>query len=210
MTAVVEAEATEAAAPTEAKEPAKRGRKPESRDWNEVREDHISLAKYIQEKTGLSTTPNDVKAVFLLRGEWTNTPERVAEREAAQKLTEQEKAEKAEAKRIREAEKAKYANETPEEKAKRLEREKAIKAADRAAKRAAELQAKAEELRAAAESDSDGESEDPEADFAGVTDETPEVETEVAEVEAEEDEDEVEDDEAPAAKPARRPRKRTS
>lgn len=208
MTAVVEAEATEAAAPTEAKEPAKRGRKPESRDWSETREDHESLANYINEHTGLGINGSQVKAVFLLRGEWTNTPERVAEREAAAKLTEQEKAEKAAAKAKRDEEKAKYANETPEEKAKRQEREKAIKQAERAAKRAEELLAKANELREQAGLDSDGDDAETEA-VQDAEDSVAEV-TEDAEAAFEEADPtpEVEFSEA-EAEPARRPRKRT-
>lgn len=205
MTAVIEAEATEGTTETEAKEPAKRGRKPESRDWTETREDHESLANYINEHTDLGITGSQVKAVFLLRGEWTNTPERVAEREEAAKLTEAEKEKKAAAKAAREAEKAKYANETPEEKAVRLEREKTIKAADRATKRAEALQAKAKELREQAgldteevaeeEVESPVNDEDAEEAFA-------EVSEDVAEVSEDEPFQEAE------SKPARRPRKR--
>lgn len=209
MTAVIEAEATETVeAPAEEKaEPKQRGRKPESRDWTEVKEDHVSFANYINEKTGLGITPGQVKATFLLRGEWTNTPERVAEREAAAAATAEEKAAKAEAKRIRDEEKAKYANESEEEKAARKEREKAIKAADRATKRAEELQAKADELKRQAAIETDSTEPDAEAEFESVANDAEVEFSDVTETPAEVEVEEVEFKEA-EAKPTRRPRKR--
>lgn len=186
MTATVEAdaapEATETA--TEAKEPKQRGRKAEPRDFTVWKEDHESLANYINEHyEGVDITPGQVKAVFLIRGEWSNTPERVAAREEAARQTAEEKELAAQRKREREAEKAKYANETPEEKEARKEREKVIKQADRAAKRAAELAAKAEELKAKA-AEVDGTESDPEAEFEGVTEDATEEATEAPEAES--------------------------
>lgn len=158
MTAVIEAEATEAteANETEEKSPGKRGRKAEVRDFTVWREDHESLANYINERYDLGITPGQVKSVFLLRGEWNDTPERQAIREAAKRENAEEAEARAERRRKREEEKAKYANETPEEKEARLAREKKAKQADRAAKRAAELLAKAQGLRHEAGLDSEG------------------------------------------------------
>lgn len=153
MTVTVEAEATEQAEATENEntEGGKRGRKAEPRDFSVWREDHESFANYINERhPEVAINPAQVKAVFLLRGDWTNTPERIAEREKAAKLTEQEKAQREAKKAERAAAKALEAQLTPEQKEARKERSKAVKAAERAAKRAAELQAKAEKLAAEA------------------------------------------------------------
>lgn len=206
MTAVVEAEATESAeaTETETKEPGKRGRKPESRDFTEWREDHESLAKYINENTNpsLDITPGQVKAVFLLRGEWSDTPERKAEREAAKQAAAEAKAERDKKRAEREAEKAKYANETEEEKAARKEREKVQKQADRAAARAAELAAKAEELRKAAGLDEEGTTE---AESATKTEAEPQVEVQAEETPEVADEPVFQEAEAKPARRRKRP-----
>lgn len=103
------------------------GRKNRTRDFSKFSEVHQSLASYINNNETYQAsgqediTPNQVKAVLALRGEWADTPERKAEREAR----------KAE----REAEKAQYAGMTDEE-------IKAEKAAKRAEKQAEKLQAK--------------------------------------------------------------------
>ena len=109
MTVTVEAEATEQAeaTDTESKPAGKRGRKAEPRDFSTWREDHESFANYINERhPEVAINPAQVKAVFLLRGDWTNTPERIAQREEAAKLTEQEKAEREAKKAERAAAKA--------------------------------------------------------------------------------------------------------
>lgn len=159
MTAVVEAEATEVEATDsteETKAPGKRGRKPESRDFTEWKSDHEEFANYINSiDPTVGITPGQVKAAWLLRGDWTNSPERVAAKEARKAEDAEAAAERARKKAERDAEKAKYANETPEEKEKRLKKEKAVKAAERAKKRAAELIAKAEALVEQADVESD-------------------------------------------------------
>lgn len=180
MTAVVEAEAVEVTETEEAKAPGKKGRKPEVRDFTVWKETHESFANYVNERyPDVAITPGQVKAAFLLRGEWSNTPEALAEREQAKQANEAEKLAKAERKAQREAEKAKFAHETPDEKAARLEREKAQKAADRATKRAEELMAKAKELREKAEAalDEASDSDDAEAAFNEIV-----AEAEVADV----------------------------
>jgi hypothetical protein len=206
VTAVVEAEATETTeTATETKVPGTRGRKPESRDWTEVKQDHIDFANYINEHTGLDITPNQVKASFLLRAEWSNTPERAEAREAAKLANAEEKAERQRKAAERKAEAEKYANETPEEKEARKERTKAEKAAERAKKRADELVAKAKELREQAGLDS----ELPETEEAPAEVETEEA-TEVVEVESDTESDDAETMFSDAEKPVRRNRKRTA
>lgn len=196
MTATVEAEATEVTetdSVDENKAPGKRGRKAEPRDFSVWREDHESFANYINELyPDVAITPAQVKASFLLRGDWANTPERLAEREASKARTAEEAEARAQRKAEKEAEKALEESLSPEEKEKRKERTKAVKAAERAAKRAEELRKKAEELANEAFSE-----------------ETPETPAEIVEQEAV---DEVAGaTEAPSedAKP-RRPRKRPS
>jgi putative NIF3 family GTP cyclohydrolase 1 type 2 len=212
VTAVVEAEATETTdTATETKVPGTRGRKPESRDWTEVKQDHIDFANYINEHTNLDITPNQVKASFLLRAEWSNTPERAEAREALKNANAEEKAERARKAEERKAEAAKYANETPEEKEARKERTKTEKAAERAQKRADELIAKAKELREQAGLDTelpDSEQDEPEAiSFEN----DPEAVVEVEEVQPEVEVEEAGDAESmfsDAEKPVRRSRKR--
>lgn len=110
-------------------------------DWSICSEDNESLATFINEKTGLGITGQMVKAVAFLRKEWYHSPEQVAHREE-------------EAQR-KEAEKQKYAYETPEQREKRFEAARRLKAAEAAAKRAQELQDEVRELRIAAGLDPD-------------------------------------------------------
>ena len=160
-----------------------RGRKREVRDFTVWRDDHESFANFINENyPGVDITPGQVKAAFLLRSEWSNTPERLAEREAAREANEADKIARKERAERRKAERAKYANETEEEKAARKEREKTQKAAERAAKRAAELMAKAKELREAAGLVEEADASDPEAAFTEIAGEQPAEDT-VTEVE---------------------------
>lgn len=96
MTATVEAEAPET---TEATGKKKRGRPKgdvRERDFSKYTEAHESLANFINEdekvkEAGLEISPNLVKAVLALRGDWADTPERKAEREARKREREEEK-----------------------------------------------------------------------------------------------------------------------
>lgn len=55
----------------------RRGRRRQSRNLDEVREDHIGFANFIKTNYGLDITPSQVKAVYLLKKEWSESQERV-------------------------------------------------------------------------------------------------------------------------------------
>jgi len=109
-----------------------RGRgRTKDRDFTKFNKSHEELAAFVNEHSGLEAiTPNQVKAVLLLRTDFNDTPEQQAKRE--------------EAKKRREAEAEKYKGMTKEEIA-------AEKAAARAEKQAAALQKRVQEALAKAQ-----------------------------------------------------------
>lgn len=129
MTAVLENEATEAPETNEAPAKGKPGRK-QDRDFTKYREIHEELANYVNANSGIDpVTPNQVKALLILRSEFNQLPEQVAKRAARKEEIA--------------AEKAKYEGMDPEQ-------IKAEKAAIRAEKQAERLQQRVEEARARA------------------------------------------------------------
>lgn len=110
-------------------------------DWTVSSDDNKSLAAYIKAETGLEITGEMVKAVAFLHKPWYRSPEQVEHRKAVQ-----------EAKDI---EKAKFAYETPEQREKRFEATRRLKAAETAAEKARKLQEEVRELRLAAGLDPD-------------------------------------------------------
>ena len=101
------------------------------RDFTKFRDLHKELADYVNANSGLdAVTPNQVKAILLLRTDFNNSPEQAEK--------------KAERKAKREAEKQKYAGLTPDQ----IKQE---KAAARADKQAATLQKRVEEAMAKAQ-----------------------------------------------------------
>lgn len=117
------------------------GRKREH-DFTKYRDFHSELADYINSHpkytdAGLDpVTPNQVKAVLLLRTDHANTPERQAEREARKARLEEEKKQ--------------FEGKTPEQIAAIKQANKAKEAADKAAKKAQEAIERAERLQNAA------------------------------------------------------------
>jgi hypothetical protein len=106
------------------------------RDFTKFTPKHQELADYINAHSGLNpVSPNQIKAVLVLRSDFTNTPEQIAKRE-------QRKVELA-------AEKAKFAGMTDAQ----IKAEKAARRAEAQAQkfeaRVAEARAKAEQLRSA-------------------------------------------------------------
>lgn len=102
-------------------------------DWSVCSEDNKSLADYINARTGLSITGQQVKAVAFLRKPWYQSDERKAHREAVAERKEREK--------------AKYAYETPEQREKRFEAQRRLKSAEAAQERARKLQEEVRQLR---------------------------------------------------------------
>jgi hypothetical protein len=109
-----------------------RGRgRTKDRDFTKYNKGHEELAAFVNANSGLdAVTPNQVKAILLLRTDFNDTPEQQAKRE--------------EAKKRREAEAEKYKGMTKEEIA-------AEKAAQRAEKQAQKLQARVAEALAKAQ-----------------------------------------------------------
>lgn len=137
MTAVIEHDTNTKATGTDEQGEKKRGRKAGApRDFTKAAELHRELAAYINTnpqyiEAGLAeVSPEQVRAVLLLRADYGNTPEAAEQREAR--------------KVIREAEKAKYDGMTAEQ-------IKGEKAAVRAEKQAAKLEARIAEIKAKAE-----------------------------------------------------------
>lgn len=144
MTATVEALDTEAVQEANT-EGARRGRKTD-RDFKAVKPVHEKFAEWVKETYGVEIDPVSVKAAWLARGEFNASEAGISLRGTPEERA-QRKADAEERKKAREAERARYANETPEEKAARVNRKKIEAQAERAQKRAAELQRRAEELR---------------------------------------------------------------
>ena len=121
--------------PTEGK---KRGRKKRPHDFTKFRDFHQEVADYVNAHSGLDpVTPNQIKAVLLLRTDFANTPEQVAIREENKKALEDQK--------------KKYEG-LNEEQIKRVKAaEKATEQAARFAAKAAEAEKRAKELSTAAE-----------------------------------------------------------
>lgn len=94
-------------------------------DWTTWSEDHESLAKYINDATGLGIAPAQVKAVSFLRKEWYHSPAQVQAR--------QQRADK------RKAAEAKFAYETPEQRQARFAAARVLKQQEAATKKAQEL-----------------------------------------------------------------------
>lgn len=111
---------------TEVVEAPTRGRKAD-RDFSKFNEVHESLADYVNEHSDLDefVTPNMVKAVLVLRGDFNKSPERAAQKEA--RAAE------------REAKNARYAGLSDDQK-------KAVQRAEKAAEKAAKLEAEAQAL----------------------------------------------------------------
>lgn len=135
---VTDEQTTEAPA-EETTETASEGSRKREHDFTKVRPFHEEIAsfinahpKYLEAELG-NITPNQVKAVLLLRTDFANTPEQVAEREAK--------------KAAAEAEKKLYEGLTDDQ----IKAAKAVKKAEEAEarllKRAAEARANAERLR---------------------------------------------------------------
>jgi hypothetical protein len=102
-------------------------------DWTTSSAENKRLAEFINAKTGLNITGEQVKAVAFLRKPWYRSAAEAQIRED-------------EAKR-KDDEKAKYAYETPEQREKRFAAARALKSAEAAAARAEELQREVRQLR---------------------------------------------------------------
>jgi hypothetical protein len=102
-------------------------------DWSVCSEDNASLADYINAKTGLGITGQQVKAVAFLRKPWYSSPERVEHREQVAEAKKQDQ--------------AKFAYETPEQREKRFEAARRLKSAEAARERAQKLQDEVCQLR---------------------------------------------------------------
>jgi sulfur relay (sulfurtransferase) DsrC/TusE family protein len=102
-------------------------------DWTKWSEDHESLAKYINDATGLGITPAHVKAVSFLRKEWYHSPAQV---QARQRRADERKAAE-----------AKYAYETPEQRQARFAALRVSKQQEAATRKAQELADQIKDLR---------------------------------------------------------------
>jgi hypothetical protein len=102
-------------------------------NWTVCSEDNASLADYIKAQTGLEITGQMVKAVKFLHKPWYRSPEQVAHRAAVAEAKAQEQ--------------AKYAYETSDQREKRFEAARRLKAMQAAVDRAAQLQQEVRQLR---------------------------------------------------------------
>lgn len=102
-------------------------------NWSVCSDDNQSLADYINSKTGLGITGQQVKAVAFLRGPWYQSPERVAYREDQARRKEEEK--------------AKYAYETPEQREARFEAARRLKSVETARRLAEQRMEEVRQLR---------------------------------------------------------------
>jgi hypothetical protein len=110
---------------TEGTSEAPKKRKRRAHDFTKFRDFHQEVADYVNARSGLDpVSPNQVKAVLLLRTDFANTPEQIAAREAS--------------KAALEAEKKRYAGLTEDQ-------VKKVKAAQKAAEQAERFQKRAQE-----------------------------------------------------------------
>lgn len=110
-------------------------------NWNVCSRDNQSLADFINAKTGLNITGQQVKAVKFLHNPWYHSPE-------------QQEYRRQEAER-KEAEKAKFANETPDQREARFAAERRARAAAAALEKARRLEGEVRYLRQLAGLDPD-------------------------------------------------------
>jgi hypothetical protein len=77
---------------TEGTSEAPKKRKRRAHDFTKFRDFHQEVADYVNARSGLDpVSPNQVKAVLLLRTDFANTPEQIAAREASKAALEAEK-----------------------------------------------------------------------------------------------------------------------